>query len=172
MNKIETEYNETLIEIVIYLLHINNFILPIDKLHQLMYQADKCFLKAYAETISGDTYILQSNGPVLSTVTELINDKSSSIYNYITINDDIITSQCNNFNAYHLSKAELWTLNEVNTTLNSLLKYNDEYDSLKVGDIISVKSMMRVLGYSDSDIDNILLEKSILDNERKFFYDC
>jgi hypothetical protein len=176
---------EKLIQVCNYLLKKNNFKLSYTKLIKLLYLADKETLDATGSSITGDTYVSMSNGPVLSQLYDLIRGKyrdrdaqtlwnsrfMADGYDLIAVTDRIPCGE--------LSKGEMNILDNVydrfrDSDYNGMIRYvhancPEWKDPDGSSAPIAMEDILKSLGKTEQEIEWILDDQRAFEEENAIF---
>lgn len=181
-----------IVQAVNFILKKNKGSINYTKLIKLLYIADKEFLRKYDMTISGDFYCSLDNGPILSTVYDLIkgtgNVHDQLYWDSFFCKDgyDLILVHENKLPTDKLSKAEIEFLQETDNkfrkySFDQMIEYTHKkelfpevkWEEAKASSIpLSVDDILKSLGRSDTEIKNIKREIDSQKAEAEFFTDC
>ena len=167
---------EKLIQAVGYIMEKYNNVLNYTKLIKLLYLSDR---KSFAETgysITGDSYVSMKNGPVLSTLYDLIKNKSSDIPLQYYWNSKFTTDGynihrvCTFIPKGELSASDMEIMDLIdrqfhNTSYSSMIDYvHDPKNCPEWKDTLSSiplpkSEILKQIGFSNEDIQIILEEE-------------
>jgi len=179
-----------IVQIVNYLLKKNGGFINYTKLVKLLYIADKEFLKNWDYTITGASYVSLDKGPILSEVYDLLKGKNEDEIKqlywdnfFYTDGYDLRLVQDNNLPIDRLCDAEIETLEKVDTefkdkdygylidyTHNKKLFPEVKWEEAKNSSIpLPVEDILKALGRTDVEINNLKEEIELLNKESEFF---
>ena len=177
---------EKLIQSCNYLLKKNDFTLNYTKLIKLLYLADKESLKGSLQTITGDTYVSMDNGPVLSSLYDLIRDKhvkkelqtlwnSHFLKNKYDLKTLVISQKPHDeLSAYEMhildSVYEQFKSYDVWDMVNYVHKNCPEWEFPEGSSIpIHQKEILQSIGRTQEEIELILAETDAFEEEEQVF---
>jgi uncharacterized phage-associated protein len=179
-----------IVQIVNFLLKLNNYRLNYTKLIKLLYLADRESLNRWDETISNDKYVNMKNGPVLSKVYDLI--KGCNFRDNIQIlwdsyffkdNYDLVSHIKDDLSTDELSDREKELLQEIDGQYKSY-RYGrmidiahelPEWKENNPGDSsipLYVNEILKKLGRTDDEIRDIEDDHNTYLVEEQFFNEC
>ena len=184
----ETEKFKKLMDAARYLLSRNGGRLNYTKLIKLLYLADRKHLQLYDSPITGDSYVSMKMGPVLSSLFDLLKEKSKDARNQVawnlrfeTISNDVLTTTRPDYpsSTGELSRAEKITLSSVDDEFKKrdyrwMVDYVHElpeWQSPPSGSMraLPLEAILRALGKDEDHIRFILGEMESYEKEDKLF---
>jgi uncharacterized phage-associated protein len=177
-----------LVQVVNYVLSKFDYKLNYTKLIKLLYLADRESLKRWDFAISGDSYCSMPKGPVLSGLLDLVKGKYDDGLKQIEWNltfyksgYDLVSRFEDKFSVDELNDAETEILDEVSETyrdksytelielVHTFKEWNSEAERLNTSLILEKKAILKSLGKTDEEIENILqTEESLAQCEENF----
>ena len=175
---------ERLIQSVGYVLAKYNYVLNYTKLIKLLYLSDRKSLSLTGYSITGDHYVSMKNGPVLSTLYDLIKNKSRDRQLQFYWNSKFATDGyeihqvCTFIPCGELSSGDMQIIDEIDTRFHANT-YSDmidfvhdpsncpEWKDTQSSIPLSKSEILRTVGFSESDIDAILEEEDSYAEEEK-----
>ena len=175
-------------EIVKYLLSRNEGVMNYTKLIKLLYLADKESLRVNDVSVSGDAFYSMKNGPILSGVKDLIDNK----YSFVADQDtwvksfekrgyDLILVDKEKSNYEELSDFEIELLDKIDNEFKDkdygyMIEYThdkqkfpevqwQEAEKLGTSIPISIESVLKSLNKTDEEITGIIAEVDSLKKE-------
>jgi len=175
---------EKLIQTVNYILKKYDYKLNYTKLIKLIYLADKEALKDSDDTITGDNYVSMENGPVLSSLYDLIRNKLSDTeyqntwnkyfkvdgYNLLALHRNIPNDELSDFEMQILDKID----NKFHdATYGKMIDYlHDncpEWKNTSSSIPIPLGDILKSIGRTTEEIEFILQERDIFEKEKALF---
>lgn len=173
-----------IIQIVHYVIAKYKYRINYTKLIKLLYLADRQALAETGTSITGDTYYAMANGPVLSTLYDLIRGKGSDdmkiMWNSVFAKDGYdIYALSENISYGELSEYEEKVLDDIDEKYHNMtytkminLVHNKEIcpewnKPVNGAKLIKPESILLFSGWSDEDIDIWKEENQIFEEEEK-----
>ena len=175
---------EKLIQTVGFILSKNGYKMNYTKLIKLLYLADRAALSESGNSITGDTYVSMKNGPVLSTLYDLIRGKADpsiqNIWNARFSRDGYeIAALTDKISQGELSEWELEILSKTDekyhdNTYSEMIDFvhdknncpeweNPEYTSKP----ITIEKILEAAGWNNEEITNWSEENKVFAEEEK-----
>ena len=176
-----------LIQSVAYLLSLNKKKMNYTKLLKLLYIADKQALKTWDKTITGDAYVSMENGPVLSRTYDLVMDRGPEYdqlqwnINFYTLDyclylkdyvpDDELSEGEEKILKSIFKKYEKWDWKKIVNYIHKHPKEFPEYKNpgKKTSSPIKLKTILKGLGRTEPEINEILNKQDAYEKEHSFF---
>jgi len=177
-----------IIQIVNYLLKLNNESFNYTKLIKMLYLADRAFLEKYNDTITNDTFCSMDNGQVLSELYDLIKGKDRNMRNqtlwdtfFETEGYDLKTLKPEYENVNELNDAEIEVIRQINEkyknySMSQLINLHHdlpEWEDPKGSSIVTpTEKILTELGKSQDEVNWIMQEQRLYEKEKEFLDNC